>query len=92
MRLVPTDVLGTAFLMGLAALPRAFFGCCVTFCVAFFSCFVPPWSSTISESGECTPAHLGRECYNERDVQVTHITRKDKRQCVKGRCLLQLCS
>ncbi len=61
MRLVPTDVLGTAFLMGLAALPRAFFGCCVTFCVAFFSCFVPPWSSTPNKSRGGSHAHLGQE-------------------------------
>ena len=41
MRFVPTEDFGTAFLMGLAALDAAFLGC--TFCVAFFSCLVPPY-------------------------------------------------
>ena len=57
MRLVPTDVLGTAFLMGLAALLAAFLGCDVTFCVAFFSCFVPPWTSNPNQLRRETPAH-----------------------------------
>lgn len=84
MRLVPTEDLGTAFLMGLAALLKAFLGCDVTFCVAFFSCFVPPWTGTPNQLRRATPAH-DRERTEE--LCVLRVLRREKCQSIHASSL-----
>ena len=84
MRLVPTDVFGTAFLMGLAALLNAFLGCEVTFCVAFFSCFVPPCASTFELSGKTPQAKTDRSQRAEGLCASRKVI-----NCNKPRCIIE---